>query len=158
MSTGRPRLIMMTFFTPERCGRVPVGAVLLLVAWAFCAPRAARAGCSGLVTSRTDRHLLASFLPGETFDPGDATPSPFHSRPMPRAPSPCRGVWCDDGPTVPALPAGTEALRAPLWAWYPSIPGQVPMTPARVIAEGGDSHPLDRAIAIFRPPRRPSLA
>ena len=156
--SDRAKPEMTTFSDSRRWAHVSAGAVLLCLAWVLCAPADARAGCSHLVTSRTNRALLSSFLQDEVLYPGDAAATPSLPRSMPGSPSPCRGAWCSGGPTVPALPAATLSIRAPLWAWCESMPGPTSTSPSRLIEETADFRPLHRVIAVFHPPRRFSLA
>ncbi len=156
--SDRAKPEMTRFSAARRWAHVPAGAALLCLAWILCAPADARAGCSHLVTSGTDRALLPSFLQDEVLHPGGAAVASSPPRSLPGSPSPCRGAWCSGGPTAPAMPAGTMSIRAPLWAWCASMPGLTSTSASRLIKEASDSRPLSRAIAVFHPPRRFSLA
>ncbi len=116
----------MTRLSPSRpWAQVPAGVVLPLLVWVVLAPAEVRAGCSHLVTSRNNRVLLPSFLPGDLLDRGGAVTSAL-PRPLPWTPGPCRGAWCGDGRSAPAVPAGTIRFRDGSWAWRPVGAGPGP--------------------------------
>jgi hypothetical protein len=131
---------------------LPAGAVFPLLVWILLAPAGVQAGCSHLVTSRNDRMLLPSFLQGTMTDRGDAT-APALPISGPRSPGPCLGLWCDAGPAVPAVPAGTVHIRDGSWAWCPVVPDPDPVVPSRLLEGAAEIHPSRRATSTFRPPR-----
>jgi hypothetical protein len=144
----------MTRVSPSRrWAPLSPGAVFALMAWMLFAPSDVQAGCSHLVTSRTDRTLLPLFLQDVMPDQGNHASAPSLPLSMPESPRPCRGAWCADGPAVPAAPSGTVSLRAELWAWSTAMPDPDSATPSRLIEDAADLHPRRRATPTFRPPR-----
>jgi hypothetical protein len=138
---------------------MPTGAVWPLLVWVALAPAEVRAGCSHLVTSRADRAptRLPSILQGSPNDRAGAT-GPILPLPGPAPSGPCRGAWCDDAPTAPAVPAGAVRIRAESWAWHAAAPVLDPTISPRLPAETATLRASHRAGAIFRPPRRGSRA
>jgi hypothetical protein len=132
--------------------------VFPLLAWILFAPPLVQAGCSHLVTSRTDRTLLSSFLQDVMPDQRNDASTPLLPSSMPESPRPCRGAWCNDVPAVPAVPSGTVNLRTTLWAWYSAMPDPDSTTPSRLIETAGDLRPSHGTTPTFRPPRLPSRA
>jgi hypothetical protein len=132
---------------------VPAGAVFPLLVWIVLAPADVRAGCSHLVTSRDDRVLLPLFLQDVMTDRGKDPAAPGLPLSIPQSPGPCRGAWCGDGQSVPAVPVGTLRIRAESWAWNPAVPSPASLPPACLLQEAADLHPSRRAIPIFCPPR-----
>ncbi len=148
-----PPVTAMTRSTPWRSWPpARAVAVLALAVSAVLAPAGVRAGCSHLVTSRSDRVLLPSLLQDDLLDRGRTLAS-ADPLPLPRFPDPCRGMSCGDGRSSPTVPTGMVRIRAGSWAWSP--PAQYLASPpaSRILEEAGDPHPARRTAPIFRPPR-----
>jgi hypothetical protein len=141
------------FSLSRRLAPLTAGAVFPLLAWFLFAPPVVQAGCSHLVTSRTDRTLLPTFLQDVMPDRGDTASTPLLPSSLPESPRRCRGAWCSGGPTVPAVPAGTVSPRASSWAWYTAMPDPDPTTPSRLIEDAAALRPSRRGTPTFRPPR-----
>jgi hypothetical protein len=137
------------FSLSRRLAPLTAGAVFPLLAWFLFAPPVVQAGCSHLVTSRTDRTLLPSYLLDVISDRGNDASTPS----LPESPRRCRGAWCSDDPAVPAVPSGTTRIRAGLWAWCTAMRDPDVVTPSRLIEHAADPRPSRRTAPIFRPPR-----
>ena len=123
---------------------------MTLLAMSLLAPSRAEAGCSHLVSSRSDAMRLSSLIDPLIHD----LTAPSEDGPAPPSPRPCSGALCSGQPAAPAAPAA--ALDAPLdsWAWDGPIPGRALAVGSPFLsAETGSVHPTRRATAVFHPPR-----
>jgi hypothetical protein len=157
------RYRMTRLLPSRRWNRVLAGAGIALLGSVLFAPATARAGCSHLVTSRTDRVQFSHFLqavsleqardPLKRFQPTSRQQSPLPPVHLPQSPRPCRGAWCADRPSIPAAPAGEVSVRIDSWAWCPAMHCLDPATESGQLEAAADRRPLRRAAHTFRPPR-----
>ncbi|MHB1555958.1 MAG: hypothetical protein ACYC61_00625 [Isosphaeraceae bacterium] len=129
--------------------RSSAGAILSFLAIALFAPRGAVAGCSHLVTSRSDRVPFASLLDPLTRDLAGSPDSSSE----PRQPRRCTGAFCSGQPASPVVPAGTLEPRLASWAWYTPSSDGLSTDPSFLPAETRILRPLRRETDIFHPPR-----
>jgi hypothetical protein len=122
---------------------------LTLLVAGIIAPTVAEAGCSHLVTSRTDSERLSS--PLEPLIHGLSGPS--EERPLPPLPRPCSGALCSGQPAAPAVPAAVFDEPLDSWAWNASVLDLALNAASFPSTETSDLHPRHRAIAVFHPPR-----
>ena len=137
---------------------LPTGAVMSLLASALLAPPAAQAGCSHLVTSRTNPGQIPSLIAPLILDRAGGVAGPSEPLPVPPLPRPCSGAWCSQQPTAPAVPAGVSDGRPSSWAWCASIPGWSPPDSFFLASETSSLHTVRRGNAVFHPPRLFPLA
>jgi hypothetical protein len=127
------------------------GAILTLLVLGIFTPSAAKAGCSA--------HYLASTpqpgIPLELLSLAGALPTPEDESPRER-PTPCSGALCSGNPaplptTMPSVPPpGGSQWAVPVASSSPACPGAFARFPHQAIFR-----PVDRADAIFHPPRVP---
>jgi hypothetical protein len=119
------------------------------LALALLAPPGAEAGCSHLVTSRTDRHESSALTESLLHD----LAAPSDPLPVPSRPRPCSGAFCSGQPAVPTVPVGVTDGRIASWAWFASMPESALTSPTFLFLETIAPDPMHRAIVVFRPPR-----
>jgi hypothetical protein len=138
----------------ERLMRWGTGALVLLLAHGLGVPRTARAGCSHLVTSQSDRLLgfnrLDDLITGGTSalladDAGRDLPGP-------RRPGPCSGPGCSSGvprsvPTAPSAPVGPDQ-----WVALGAILRLTEVAPVRHSPDEPAARPAGHKPSIFHPP------
>ena len=142
----------------RRFALIAVGVFFALPAWLALFPCAARAECSHLVTSQSDRRatLMPSFIRDTLPEQTSEGFGPFQPFSMPQAPGRCQGVWCTESPSAPAAPVGTESARAELWAWLVTD-SIAPMTSClRLLDQETSLSASHWSVDILRPPRLPS--
>jgi prepilin-type processing-associated H-X9-DG protein len=126
------------------------GAIIPVLAVVLLAPRGAQAGCSHLVTSRTDLRLDSSQMDSMIF--GSAGRS--ESLPAPRPPAHCCGDWCSSRPSVPTNPPRMLGQAVDPWAWCGSNSSLVPVASFFICEAKAPARPVRRTIAVFHPPPR----
>jgi hypothetical protein len=146
---------MKQILIPGRPGVRIIGALTWLLTLALFAPAAARADCSHLVTSKTDRAYQAErqidlLIRGSSG--GDPSSEP-------RSPSrPCSGAFCSGQPGVPSVPVGSLERLADSWAYSASISTAKAAASFFIATEGAKESPCRAPSGIFHPPRARSLA
>jgi len=142
---------------PKRLVRWGLGVVMLLSIHEFCAPRVARAGCSHLVVSRSDRllglHRLGASVGGDlsivVSDEWIRESSPQQG---PKRRSTCSGPSCSDRIPSPVSTSSEGSEGPHQWgALNTVVPDQMVAPPDKTIDE-----PVLRSIglkpSIFHPP------
>jgi hypothetical protein len=142
----------------RRFGVVAAGVFLALLAWLAFVPSRAFAGCSHLVTSRSDR--WTSLMPSltEEISPEYASNSSDQFQPtsLPQSPRRCAGLWCEESPSAPAAPVSAMSARAELWAWLVTDPIAPVTSCLRLLHQETSLSAWHRSVDILRPPRLPS--
>ena len=133
----------------KRLARLGTGAFLLLAVQFHYAPSSAWAGCNHLVTSQTDSGRLSSRIEPLILEMTGRS----QSLPIPPRPRPCSGTWCSSQPAAPSVPAGVLDGRLDSWAWCTEVPCLASTGPSYLSDETTALRPLQKASAVFHPPR-----
>ena len=143
--------VMTRSFTLRQLVSFPAGTAVTLMALALLAPPGAEAGCSHLVTSRTDPGRLYSAIEDLTFGvAGRSEPLP-----VPSPPRPCSGSWCTGGdPALPPIPAGVfDHGQLDSWAWCTSHRELDSAALSFISAPTNALCPVRGGTDVFHPPR-----
>jgi hypothetical protein len=129
------------------------GAVVGLLALVSLAPADVQAGCSHLVTSRTDLRRDVSLIETLIRDLANDVAEPSEPRSAPPLPRSCSGALCSGQPAAPATPAGAVDGRLASWAWWAPIRGLNFAGSSFLAADPSTSYTVAHGSAVFHPPR-----
>jgi hypothetical protein len=132
----------------ERLTRWGVGAVVLLLAHGLGAPGTARAGCSHLVTSQSDRQLGLNRLDDLITGGSTAMPAGEPGRPSRR----CSGPGCSSGIPWPLSTTSPTSGGPDQWATVEAILGLAAISPPRHLPDRPPARPVGHKPSIFHPP------
>jgi hypothetical protein len=138
---------------------VAAGVIFALPVWLAFVPNEARAGCSHLVTSKSNRDaaLFTSLIPEISSDRTSGSANPYQPLETPQAPRRCQGAWCSENPSAPAAPIGIASAYADSWACCEPTPNGTLIACSRLFRRTLRCRALHRSATILRPPRRPFI-
>ena len=129
--------------------RLPVGALLALLACTFVAPTKARAGCSRYVTHPSSHERLLDMLgPGPDDRGAEATRMPAPARRLP-----CSGPSCSENTPSPTAPSVDFARFIEPWAHLGFGLVMSGLDSSALESAPDDLRSLLAMTAIFHPPR-----
>jgi len=143
----------------QRLARLGTGAILLLLVQGLAAPGSAWAGCTHLVTSRSDPYKNLARLDGLFVDGsapqvmGTSIESPLNIPAAPARQLPCSGLTCSSRDSVPGSTVATESDDSDQWGTL--ITELVPELARSPVSADGDPAPRSEIAktSIFHPPR-----
>jgi hypothetical protein len=144
---------MTRFFSPGRVASLPAGALVAFLALVLLVPPGVQAGCSHLVTSRTEAGRLPSVIDAMIATTDGGISNPAEPLSVPARPRPCTGALCSEQPAAPVHEARVLDAPGDPWAWCATSPESPPTGCTFIPNEMSDLHPVLAGDAVFHPPR-----
>ncbi len=138
----------------ERLGRWGIGAMLLLLFHGFAAPRSVWAGCSHLVSSRSDRQF--DFNQVRAVIAGDQSATLLAADPVvgqgSKRPAPCSGPGCSSRRPMPVPASFLDSDRYDQWVALDTLAIVIGASPPARTIEEPAAHIMGEKPSIFHPP------
>jgi hypothetical protein len=134
-----------------------IGTLVLLLAHGLGSPRSAWAGCSHLVSSRSDRLLEFNRLDdlltsGSSFWVSDNPDQDPPREPGPQRPTPCSGPGCSSRIPLPVPTASQGSGGSDQWVVLSAVPSLPVVSPSSRTFDEPATRPAGHKPSIFHPP------